>query len=214
MALRYAIEVTGGVDGVALTHLDVAERYPLLVCDGYDVGGQRMDRLPVSQDRDLDRQERMTRMLLRARPVCTEPATGWAAVVGRALGAPVSLLSSGPTALDKTLAKTTQARARKPAISRPGRPRAASRDSRREFRLRVGYRGYLALRPLGHDLMVRVLPCHATNVSSCSVLRRGYSGPLAIQAYADIRPGRGRHRGGQRGCAHAAGVSPQVRRPD
>ena len=42
VALRYAVEVAGGVDAVALTHLDVAGRHPLRVCRAYQVGGQRL----------------------------------------------------------------------------------------------------------------------------------------------------------------------------
>lgn len=109
VALRYAIEVAGGVDGIALTHLDIAARHRLLVCDRYQVDGQRTDRLPVGPDRDLAWQERITRLLLRARPCYADPAADWPAVVGGALGAPVTLLSSGPTAQDKILANTVPA---------------------------------------------------------------------------------------------------------
>jgi|GEM_PF-181134 len=37
VAHRYAVEVAGGVDAVALTHLDAPARYPLRVCRAYDV---------------------------------------------------------------------------------------------------------------------------------------------------------------------------------
>lgn len=37
VAHRYAVEVAGGVDAVALTHLDVADRQPLSVCQAYEV---------------------------------------------------------------------------------------------------------------------------------------------------------------------------------
>ncbi len=106
VALRYAIEVAGGVDGIALTHLDVARRHPLRVCDSYDVDGRPLSRLPVGPGRDLAWQERLTRLLLGARPICTAASREWPAVVSGALGAPVTLLSSGPTALDKNLANT------------------------------------------------------------------------------------------------------------
>jgi adenylosuccinate synthase len=101
VALRYAIEVAGGVDAVALTHLDVARRHPLRICDRYQIDGQLLDRLPASRDRDLARQERLTRRLLRARPVAAVPSGDWPAVVSAALGAPVTLLSDGPTSADK-----------------------------------------------------------------------------------------------------------------
>ena len=104
VALRYAIDVAGGVDGIALTHLDVAGRHPLRLCDRYEVDGQPLGRLPVGPGRDLSRQERLTRLLLRARPVGGVPSGEWPAVVTQALGVPVTLRSYGPTAADKVIA--------------------------------------------------------------------------------------------------------------
>jgi adenylosuccinate synthase len=101
VALRYAIEVAGGVDGIALTHLDVAGQHPLRICDGYVIDGQRIGRLAVGRDRDLVRQERMTNLLLRARPVCHDPGSGWPAVVADALASPVTVMSYGPTVRGK-----------------------------------------------------------------------------------------------------------------
>lgn len=106
IALRYALEVAGGVDGLALTHLDVAARARLLYCDRYLADGQLIDHLPVSADHDLTRQERLTDLLLRARPVYqslheSTPAGSWPELVSEALASPVSVLSFGPTAQDK-----------------------------------------------------------------------------------------------------------------
>jgi len=101
VALRYAVEVAGGVDALALTHLDAAERQPLRLCDGYLADGRRIDRLPYRPARDLARQERLTRMLLRARAQYAEPVGPWPDVVSEALGAPVALTSTGPTRLHK-----------------------------------------------------------------------------------------------------------------
>jgi adenylosuccinate synthase len=103
VALRYALEVSGGVDGIALTHLDLAGRHPLRICDRYEADGQLLGRLPVGPDRDLVRQERLTRLLLRARAVCTAPSRPWPDAVSEALGTPVTLLSCGPTAADKRI---------------------------------------------------------------------------------------------------------------
>ena len=107
VALRYAIEVTGGVDSLALTHLDTAAHQRLLHCDWYLADGRAVDRLPVGQDHDLVRQERLTNLLLRALPRyagsgAPVPARDWPDVVAGALGSQVSLLSFGPTARDKT----------------------------------------------------------------------------------------------------------------
>lgn len=101
VALRYAIEVAGGVDGIALTHLDVAGQAPLRLCDSYLVDGQRLDRLPAGPGRDLAWQDGLTRTLQRSAPEYTAEFADWPAVVADSLGSPVVLLSSGPTILDK-----------------------------------------------------------------------------------------------------------------
>ncbi len=101
VALRYAAEVSGGVDAVALTHLDAAARHPLRVCRSYQVGGQPRPRIIPGPDRDLQYQERLTQMLLAARPVYEPPRPDWPGLVEDVLGAPVVLRSFGPTAADK-----------------------------------------------------------------------------------------------------------------
>lgn len=115
VALRYAVEVSGGVDSLALTHLDAASHQRLLHCDRYLADGIAIDRLPAGRDRDLVSQERLTRMLLRARPRYADsgaavPAGDWPDLVADALGSQVSLLSSGPTARDKTARPTSSRR--------------------------------------------------------------------------------------------------------
>ena len=103
VALRYAVEVTGGVDAVALTHLDVAARHPLRLCRAYRCDGKLMSRIEPGPARDLGWQERLTRTLLRARPVYDEAGgvRDWPEVFAEVLGAPVVLRSYGPTAADK-----------------------------------------------------------------------------------------------------------------
>ncbi len=101
VALRYALEAAGGADGIALTHLDVARHAPLLYCDRYQADGEFIYRIPVGRDRDLTRQERLTELLLRARPVYRAPAAPWPDLVAEALASPVTVLSYGPTAADK-----------------------------------------------------------------------------------------------------------------
>jgi adenylosuccinate synthase len=104
VALRYAVQVTGGVDGIALTHVDVADTHRLLICHRYLIDGKPLDRLPAGRAGDLPGQERLTRMLFRAKPVCAAPTADWPQEVGTALGAQVTLVSRGPTARDKYLA--------------------------------------------------------------------------------------------------------------
>ncbi|MHB1432519.1 MAG: adenylosuccinate synthetase [Streptosporangiaceae bacterium] len=103
VALRYAIEVAGGVDAIALTHLDAARHQPLRLCESYRAAGRRVDRLPVRRDRDLAAQERLTRALLRCAPRYGPVVRDWPAAVTDALGAPVALVSAGPSAADKAM---------------------------------------------------------------------------------------------------------------
>jgi adenylosuccinate synthase len=103
VALRYAIDVTGGVDAVALTHLDAARRHPLGLCTSYRVGGQQLERITPGPGHDLLHQEELTRMLLGARAGHEQPGDSWPAVVEHVLGAPVVLESRGPALADKRL---------------------------------------------------------------------------------------------------------------
>ncbi|MFG1999771.1 adenylosuccinate synthetase [Spirillospora sp. NPDC048911] len=101
VTLRYALDVAGGVNELALTHLDVArERDDLLLCRSYELDRRRVERLPVGPSGDLDRQAALTRRLLAARPVY-EPLGDAVTAVEEIAGAPVRLRSSGPTAADK-----------------------------------------------------------------------------------------------------------------
>ncbi|MEV4006463.1 adenylosuccinate synthetase [Actinomadura sp. NPDC049753] len=100
VALRYALEVAGGVDGLAVTHLDVAGARPdLRVCRSYEMDGGRVGRLETGPP-DLDRQAALTRRLLAARPVYA-PLGDPVETIEDALGAPVVLRSHGPTSTDK-----------------------------------------------------------------------------------------------------------------
>jgi adenylosuccinate synthase len=113
VALRYAVEVAGGVDGVALTHLDVAVRHRLRLCLAYRDGERLMSWIEPGSERDLDHQGRLTGMLLRARPVYSDPVSGgdparaWPGIFQEMLGAPVVLRSHGPTAAAKHGLQTT-----------------------------------------------------------------------------------------------------------
>jgi adenylosuccinate synthase len=109
VALRYALEVAGGVDALAVTHLDTMARLRTAgrlrtaarVCDGYRVDGRLLERLVPGPERDLGYQERLTGMLLRARPSYADCGSDWPGAIEAALGAPVALVSEGPTAADK-----------------------------------------------------------------------------------------------------------------
>ncbi|GAA0728878.1 adenylosuccinate synthase [Dactylosporangium roseum] len=92
VAHRYALDVCGGVDGLALTHLDLPVSR---MCTGY--GGVRLTPGPPG---DLTRQEAMTGSLAGAEPRYAE-VRDWVTAVEDTLGAPVVVESWGPTAEDK-----------------------------------------------------------------------------------------------------------------
>ncbi|MFC7549590.1 adenylosuccinate synthetase [Plantactinospora sp. GCM10030261] len=97
VAHRYALEVAGGVDGIALTHLDVAPP-ALRVCHAYDW----TTRLAPGPAGDLDRQAALTRRLLQSTPLYDEPPPrDWVGAVSDALDTPVVVTSHGPTSADK-----------------------------------------------------------------------------------------------------------------
>jgi len=99
VALRYALDVVGGVDALAVTHLDVARARPdLMRCRAYEGIGP----LQAGPPGDLARQEALTERLLTARPVL-EPLGDPIQAIEEASGAPVMLRSYGPTSDDKLL---------------------------------------------------------------------------------------------------------------
>jgi adenylosuccinate synthase len=110
VALGYAAEVTGGVDAVALTHLDTAARLPQLsICRAYDLGGTVVSRIEPGPARDLAYQESLTAALLKARPIydqaerdtVTNTGDYWADAVTSIVDAPVVIRSHGPAVTDK-----------------------------------------------------------------------------------------------------------------
>ncbi len=102
VAHRYALAVAGGVDGLALTHLDlVSDR--LRICDAYDWTAE----LEPGPAGDLGRQAALTRRLMATQPIYSgSPGSddAWIAAVEKAMGAPVVLSSYGPSAEDKSAA--------------------------------------------------------------------------------------------------------------
>jgi adenylosuccinate synthase len=112
VAARYALAVAGGVDSIALTHLDRLPALPDHACTAYrarradDDDFVTRDRdvitdLRVGRAEDLPRQERLTHLLRRSRPVLTpipRDAEGFVGWLERELHTRVSLIASGPTA--------------------------------------------------------------------------------------------------------------------
>lgn len=95
---RYAIEALGGVDALAVTHLDWLDRRPRWTyCDAYEPA----IALRPSFDRDLDRQQRLGETLASVRPLLRDCAARDAVDAIEAItGAPVAIGSRGPTASD------------------------------------------------------------------------------------------------------------------
>lgn len=102
---RYAIAACGGVDGIVLSHMDVADRTSLDMCKSYVLDDQLWE--PEFQaGHDLDRQAKLTARLRRVIPLYVnldaeeEP---WVETVENQLRTDVVLTSWGPTAEDKRI---------------------------------------------------------------------------------------------------------------
>ncbi|WP_329109773.1 adenylosuccinate synthetase [Micromonospora sp. NBC_01699] len=104
VAHRYAVEVAGGVDALAVTHLDAPDRAPeLRICPEYALapGAPTLDRLVPGGRGDLAYQERLTALLAGARPARLDRPARWASAIGALLDAPVLIESYGPSTADK-----------------------------------------------------------------------------------------------------------------
>ncbi|BCJ41855.1 adenylosuccinate synthetase [Actinoplanes ianthinogenes] len=98
VAHRYAVEVCGGVDELAVTHLDAPLREPALrICTSYRETG----RIVPGAHRDLEHQATLTALLHRATPAELHRPDDWAGAIGALLRVPVTLESYGPRAADK-----------------------------------------------------------------------------------------------------------------
>lgn len=95
---RYALEVVGAIDGLALTHLD---RFCPAVCESY----QNMRRPRPLRPTTLEHQQRLTSLLYEALPVLVgsgaSDGESFAHHVQRSLDVSVAIRSFGPTAADK-----------------------------------------------------------------------------------------------------------------
>ena len=102
--LRYALEVAGTLDMLAVTCLDrLAEIARPRICRRYGYGTGVVERLPRSSvPRSLAYQEQLTRRLGACRPILEPLADASAAIdLVASLGVPVGLISTGPCADDK-----------------------------------------------------------------------------------------------------------------
>lgn len=106
--------ITGGIDGIALTKLDVLDGFPeIKICVGYELDGKKLDYLPA----DANEQARLTPVYetLEGWTESTRGARRWADLPANAIkyvrrveeliGATVSLLSTSPDRDDTILVK-------------------------------------------------------------------------------------------------------------
>jgi adenylosuccinate synthase len=121
VALRYAIQVTGQVDGLVVTNMDRMGSIPewkscarygyphgeRSVADYFDCQGQFVERIKIPADpTDLAKQQELTRLLTGMRPVystCESDKNKYLDQISQMLGLPVAITSSGPTAQDKEM---------------------------------------------------------------------------------------------------------------
>ncbi|KAB8145534.1 adenylosuccinate synthetase [Chloroflexia bacterium SDU3-3] len=103
--LRYALDVVGPLDGLAVTCLDrLADLGELRVCQRYTCAGRDLERLAISPDpRDLAHQERLTMQLLACVPKHVALASADALIdhLERDLDIPVAITSYGSDATRK-----------------------------------------------------------------------------------------------------------------
>ncbi|MCS6938974.1 MAG: adenylosuccinate synthetase [Roseiflexaceae bacterium] len=104
--LRYACDVTGSLDMLAVTCLDrLAEMPSVQICRRYRCNDTLIERIAPAPAPSLAYQERLTRTLWHCRPVL-EPVTDAEALLtllACALNTPVGITSWGPTAREKRL---------------------------------------------------------------------------------------------------------------
>lgn len=119
VALRYALAVTGKIDGLVITNLDrldeiiewrVCDLYQymgdsLKVAEYFDFQGSLIKNIKVPADpTNLIKQEELTTLLLHMRPIytdCKKDRPSYVESICRTLATPIALTSAGPTALEK-----------------------------------------------------------------------------------------------------------------
>ncbi|MEX2409381.1 MAG: adenylosuccinate synthetase, partial [Rhodovibrionaceae bacterium] len=111
--VRQAVK-TGGIDGIALTKLDVLDGLKeLKICTGYEIEGERFDHLPARPT--LQSKARPVYESLTGWEESTQGARSWAELPATAvkyvrrieelIEAPVALLSTSPERDDTILMK-------------------------------------------------------------------------------------------------------------
>ncbi|MFX0580716.1 adenylosuccinate synthetase [Nocardia nepalensis] len=105
--LRYAIEVSGGIDGLALTHLDMPGTG--YAATEYATPTGIVDHLEPGPWQDLDHQRHLTELLTTATPTLTPIPADPVPWLERQLGAPIVLTADGPDRRNRTPTHTAAA---------------------------------------------------------------------------------------------------------
>jgi adenylosuccinate synthase len=140
--LRYALEVCGGVDGVAITCLDrVAGRSSLPLCVDYGADpspgllerdSEGSARLVPGEASDQGHRQRLGELLSQAKPrLLRVPPRALAEAVEQRLGATVWLESAGPTAMAKRWRRPPDGARAEGGSAPKGRARPRARTLRR-----------------------------------------------------------------------------------
>ena len=102
VAHRYALEVAGATDMLALTHLDrVRGRNDIKLAYAYDIGAHKIERLAPGPFMDLSYQTQLTQRLGMAHPRLMDADADWPELVADKLAVPVAITSAGPGTNDK-----------------------------------------------------------------------------------------------------------------
>ncbi len=128
VALRYALDVIGGVDSLVMTNLDrlplfgeeidVVTRYADTTATFFDG-----DAIRVRRPFDLAHQEALTRALGEVTPIRERfEVDGYAAKIAERLSLPLRMLSFGATAADKVVKSSVKTPARSRRAERSGNP--------------------------------------------------------------------------------------------
>ena len=116
---RYALDVAGGCDALAITHLDkLHERETIPIAWAHRMEDRVVKNLARRIPNDLLAQETLGRALGSAEPMYEDAVAGspeaamrYALMLGEALEVPVAITSSGKTAADKTELRRSDERA-------------------------------------------------------------------------------------------------------
>lgn len=129
VATRYAMDIVGKLDGLAITNIDRMETIPAWkICTSYsyqgaqkdlsdyfEVDGGTVSRIKVHQPVDLTQQEKLTQRLWSCTPAylkfplspgarhAVEARTAYLALLEEMLSVPIAIASYGPTAREKHL---------------------------------------------------------------------------------------------------------------